>query len=207
MKPIFIYAAVVAIGVSVIGQGVVAQTEGDEQDRVAAMAEQLQTVMDGLGERAESYPVFIQELQDGLVTIEQADEEVAALIEQLTLATDQMDDQSDFDGAIDEYKTATVDLIAFAEASNNSDIIASIPDLQEQLAGLEASDDQRAETVIEARNLIRTLEQNREALAFFIRANQVQRASALIQVNVDEFAQIVSDGKELAGGLMSAANP
>lgn len=185
----------------------IAQQPSAEKARVEEIAAQLDLVMSGLEERAEAYPAFIEELRAGLVTIEQADEEVGELIAQLIAATDQMDDQSDFDTAIDEYRSTTVDLIAEAEASNNDAIKSAIPDLEASLSELNASDERRAETVIEARNLIRSLEQNREAIAFFIRAGQVKRAAALIVANVDEFVEIVENGKALAGSLTPAANP
>lgn len=184
-----------------------AQGIEEQEARVTEMAEQIQLIMSGLEERAEIYPAFIDDLKNGLVTIEQADEQVEALITQLIEATDQMDDQSDFDAAIDEYKAATVALIGEAEASANDNMKTLIPVLKGDLASLETSDENRAETVIEARNLIRSLEQNREAIAFFIRAGQIQRATDLIDKNVEEFSKIVENGKELAGGLVSAANP
>lgn len=193
--------------VSVVAMTAHAQSVTDEEARVNDMAEQLQVVMLGLEERAEGYPAFIVDLQNGLATIEQADEQVGALIAQLIEATDQMDDESEFDTAIDEYKTATVKLIAEADASGIDVIKSSIPDLEASLARLEAADQNRTETVIEARNVIRSLEQNREAIAFFIRAGQIQRATELIEQNVVEFAAIVENGKELASGLVSAANP
>lgn len=199
----FILAAVFS-GIAVPA---IAQQSSAEEARVKTLAAQLELVMSGLEERAEAYPAFVQELQAGLVTIERADEEVGELIAQLIAATDQMDDKSDFDTAIDEYRSATVDLIAEAEASNNDDYKSIIPDLEAILEELNASDERRAETVIEARNLIRSLEQNREAIEFFIRAGQVQRAAALIEANVDEFVEIVENGKALTGSITPAANP
>lgn len=193
--------------VSMVAFTVHAESSIEEEARVNDMAEQLQMVMSGLEERAEGYPPFIEDLKNGLVTIEQADEQVAALIAQLIEATDQMDDESEFDAAIDAYKAANVELIAEADASGNDAMKSGIPDLKASLARLEAADQNRNETVIEARNVIRSLEQNREALSFFIRAGQVQRAIELIETNVIEFSEIVENGKELAGGLVSAANP
>lgn len=184
-----------------------AQVAQTEKERVTVMAERLATVMNGLEQRAESYPTFINDLKKGLVTIEQADERVASLIDQLRQATDQMDDKSELDQAIDDYSSATVDLIAEASASNNTVIKEAIPGLETSLAELRAADDKRAETVIAARNLIRSLEQNREAIAFFIKADQVQRASELIVANVADFSRIVEDGKALADGLIAPANP
>lgn len=193
--------------VSLIAFTAHAQNVSEEEARVNSMAEQLQILMSGLEERAEGYPAFIEDLKNGLVTIEQADEQVGALIAQLTEATNQMDDQSEADAAIDAYKAATVELIAEAEASGNDAIKSYIPDLENTLGRLETSDQTRAQRVIEARNLIRTLEQNSEAIAFFIRAGEVERAAGLIEQNIAEFSDLVENGKEFASGLMPAANP
>jgi len=201
-RPVVLAACILFFGLSAIAQVAVS-----EQERVRMMAEQLSTVMSSLEERTAGYPKFIKDLQAGLVTIEKADEEVAKLIQQLTDATDEMQDGSDLDSSIDAYKDATTLLIAQAEASNNNAIKASIPDLKVTLDNLGESDEKRAATVIEARNLIRSLEQNREAIAFFIKANQVQRASQLISDNVAEFTTIIENGKTLAAGLNEAANP
>jgi hypothetical protein len=118
-----------------------------------------------------------------------------------------MEDGSDFDNAIDAYIDSTTALISEAEASANQAIRATAPALREILGGLESDDERRAATVIEARNLVRVLEQNREALAFFIRANQVAQAAALIHEHVEEFQKIVEDGKVLASDLLQPANP
>lgn len=198
---------ILAAGVLFFGLSAVAQVVDSEQERVRMMAEQIATVMNSLEDRAAGYPKFIEDLQAGLVTIEQADEEVAKLIQQLTDATDKMEDGGEFDASIDAYKDATTALLAQAEASNNDAIKASIPDLEGTLDNLGKSDEARTQTVIEARNLVRSLEQNREAIAFFIKANQVQRASQLISDNVVEFNTIIESGKTLASGLTEAANP
>ena len=118
-----------------------------------------------------------------------------------------MDDQSEADAAIDAYKAATVELIAEAEASGKDAIKSYIPDLENTLERLETSDQTRAQRVIEARNLIRTLEQNSESIAFFIRVGEVERAAGLIEQNIAEFSDLVENGKEFASGLTPAANP
>ena len=82
-----------------------------------------------------------------------------------------------------------------------------IPDLQETLTGLESDDEQRSKTVVDARNLIRTLEENKETISFFIRAGEVQKAAEMISANVGDFANIVERGKAVADGLLEAANP
>ncbi|MGR3804778.1 hypothetical protein [Marinibacterium profundimaris] len=184
-----------------------AQPTPSEKARVAEMAGAINELMTSLEQRAEDYPAFLDQLEQGLVSIDEADATVAELIENLSNATAQMEDGSEFDTAIDDYKTQTTELIAEAEASNNSIIKAEVPNLQAVLEGLEEDDEARARTVIEARNLIRTLEENREAIAFFIKADSVQRAAELIRANVVDFSEIIDSGKMVASNLLDETSP
>ena len=172
------------------------------QVEVEQMAGQLKALMEQLSTRTEEFPPFIAELEQGLVNIEQAQERVAGLIANLEEAIKQMEDDSAFDQAIDAYKVQTLALIAEAEASNNDAIKLAIAGLQETLDGLEADDRKRSATVVEARNLLRTLEQNDEALVFFMKADQVQLAAQSIRANLDEFASILENGKVLAESIL-----
>ncbi|WP_428925335.1 hypothetical protein [Marinibacterium sp. SX1] len=184
-----------------------AQPSPSEKARVAEMAGAIAELMSSLEQRAADYPAFLDQLDQGLVDIEQADAKVAELIEQLQMATRQMEDGSDFDTAIDDYKQQTTALIAEAEASNNQIIKAEVPNLQAVLDGLDSDDEARARTVIEARNLIRTLEENREAIAFFIKADNVQRAADLIRANVVDFSEVIDAGKTVASRLLDETSP
>ncbi len=197
----------IAAGLVFLAFPATTQVTESEKDRIRAMAEEISSVMAALETRSTGYPKFIADLQAGLVTIEQADEQVQQLISELTAVTDKMEDGGDLDTSIDAYRTATSALIAEAEASNKDQIKSLIPGLQKTLTELGTSDESRASTVIEARNLIRSLEQNREEIAFFIKADQVQRASDLIAANLTEFSGIIEKGKALAAGLISGANP
>lgn len=184
-----------------------AQPTPSEKERVAEMAGAISELMTSLEQRAADYPAFLDQLEQGLVDIEQADATVAELIDNLRNATAQMEDGSDFDMAIDDYKAQTTELIAEAEASNNAIIKGEVANLQEVLDGLEEDDQARARTVIEARNLIRTLEENREAIAFFIKADSVQRAAELIRANVVDFSEIIDSGKTVASRLLDETSP
>lgn len=182
-------------------------TSAEERDAARLMAEEISVLMTDLEARAEGFPAVLEALAEGKANIEQADETVDELISQLNRVTDEMDDNSEFDQAIDDFKTSTTELISEAEASTNEAIRGLIPDLQETLTGLESDDEQRSKTVVDARNLIRTLEENKETISFFIRAGEVQKAAEMISANVGDFANIVERGKAVADGLLEAANP
>ena len=185
----------------------VAQTvELTPQERVAEAATQIEILIGTLRERSAAYPEFITDLQEGLLTIEQADERVQELIALLTEATDRMQDTSDIATAIDDYSDATQQLISEAEASTNETIRATVPALTATLENLQNTDRDRAEMVIEARNLIRELEADQEALAFLIRANQVQQAADLIADNVAEFAGLLDTGQALTETLLGTVD-
>lgn len=177
-------------------------TAATADEQIATAAATIQDLVTQLTARAEGYPDFVAELQEGLVTIEQADEQVRELIASLTEATTQLEDGSDVDNAIDDYLAVTRDLIAEADGSTNEAIRGAIPGLEATAEDLIASDRSRGELVIEARNLIRTLEQDQEALAFFIRANQVQQAAEMIAGNIEEFGRLVENGNTLASSLL-----
>ncbi|MBB95899.1 MAG: hypothetical protein CML68_15060 [Rhodobacteraceae bacterium] len=201
-------AHVLAVGALGLWAGLAsAQPTPSEKARVAEMAGAISELMSSLEQRAADYPAFLDQLEQGLVDIEQADAKVAELIDQLRMATEQMQDGSEFDTAIDDYKQQTTALIAEAEASNNKIIKAEVPNLQGVLEGLNSDDEARARTVIEARNLIRTLEENREAIAFFIKADSVQRAAELIRANVVDFSEIIDAGKDVASRLLDETAP
>lgn len=176
--------------------------EANTKDGVAAAAASIEALVAKLQDRSESYPEFIAELENGLVTIEQADETVEELITSLREATTQLEDNSEVDRAIDDYLEETANLIAEAEGSRSEVVRNTIPSLRETEAQLKDSDLTRAQMVIEARNLIRTLEQEREDLSFLIRANQVQQASALISANLSEFDDLLEAGSNLSTSLI-----
>lgn len=199
-----IRGALIAAFIVVSASVAVAQTN---DDRVRQMAEKLDALMSELASRNAEQPAFLKELEEGLATIEQADERVAEMIEELKKASQSMEDNSEIDNLIDEYKSQTGKLIAEAEASNNAAIKSAIPELQATLASLETSDEKRSATVVDARNVIRALEQDKEAIAFFIRANQTSKAAELISANVEQFGQIVANGKEIAASLLATINP
>ncbi|WP_121633639.1 hypothetical protein [Tropicibacter alexandrii] len=187
-----------------------AQEDGSDADRRAEAvqrAEQIDALMTDLEARAASFPEVLEALRQGRANIEQADETVAQLIARLTEVTDAMEDDSEFDNAIDGYREETQSLIDQAEASDNDAIRGVIPTLRDTLRSLDSDDRSRAETVIEARNVIAALEENREAIAFFIRAGEVTRAAELISTNVAEFGDIVARGRAVATGIISAATP
>lgn len=184
-----------------------AQGANGERERAAEMGREIEALMVALEERSAEFPQVLVALEKGQATIEQADETVNQLIEQLRSVTDAMEDESEFDKAIDSYKVSTTELIAEAEASDNEAIRGVLPQLRETLDGLNRDDEDRAQTVIEARNVIAQLEENREAIAFFIRAGAVQEAATLISENIADFGDIVDRGKVVASGLINAANP
>ncbi len=182
-------------------------TDANRRAEAVERAEQIDALMTDLEARAASFPEVLDALRQGRANIEQADETVAQLIDRLTEVTDAMEDDSEFDNAIDGYREETQSLIDQAEGSDNDAIRGVIPTLRDTLRSLDSDDRSRAETVIEARNVIAALEENREAIAFFIRAGEVTRAAELISTNVVEFGDIVQRGRDVATGIIDAATP
>ena len=183
-----------------------AQDPASPRDNAVMIATEVESLMTDLEARAANFPEVLAALSEGRGRIEDAEETVAALIERLTEVTDTMEDGSDFDNAIDDYKEATVDLISRGEASENETIRAMVPDLRATLEQLEQDDQNRQQTVVEARNVIQQLRDNQEAITFFIEAGEVQRGAALIQENITEFDTIVDRARGVANSLIEAAN-
>lgn len=184
-----------------------AQSETPEQQKVRVISEEIAALMTDLEQRAASYPETIQQLEQGQIKIEQANETVQGLIGRLNEITGNMEDGKEFDQAIKAYIKNTTDLIAEAQGSNNDAMKSAIPNLQKTLDNLKQDDAERAQTVVEARNLIRELERNKETLAFFVKVGEVQKAAELIRTTVGEFKDIVVRGKQLASRLAQPTNP
>lgn len=182
-----------------------AQSQPEAQQNAVAIANQIKTLMEDMEVRAQGFPELLTALAEGRATIEQADQTVADLIEQLTEITTQMEDGTEFDVAIDGYVEATQGLIAEAEASNNDAMKGLIPSLKVTKESLETDDARRAALVVRSRNVIRELEKNREAIAFFIKAGAVTQAAELIRGSVNDFEGIVERGQAVAQGLIDAS--
>lgn len=183
-----------------------AQDGHSSRENAVMIAKEVESLMTDLEARAADFPEVLAALADGQARIEDAEATVASLIERLTEVTDTMQDGSEFDNAIDDYKAATVDLIARGEASENDAIRSMVPSLRTTLEQLEKDDQNRNQTVVEARNVIQQLRDNQEAIAFFIEAGEVQRGAALIAENVAQFDNIVDRARGVANSLIEAAN-
>jgi DNA repair exonuclease SbcCD ATPase subunit len=199
----------VALSAAIVMPGLVCAQDASpstERDNAVLIASEVESLMTDLEARAQEFPEVLRQLAEGTARAEDAENAVAALIERLTEVTDTMEDGSRFDNAIDKYKMATTDLIAEAEASPNDLIKEMVPSLRETLSQLEQDDQDRNQTVVEARNVIDQLKKNKEAIVFFIKAGEVQRGAALIEQNVAEFDSIVSRARGVANSLIEAAN-
>lgn len=200
-------ARVAATAVFLAAPGLLhAQDPASPRDNAVMIATEVESLMADLEARAADFPEVLAALAEGKARIEDAEETVESLIQRLTEVTDTMEDGSNFDNAIDDYKDATIDLIARGEASENEVIRAMVPDLRTTLEQLEQNDQNRNQTVVEARNVIQQLRDNQEAITFFIEAGEVQRGAALIQENITEFDTIVDRARGVANSLLEAAN-
>jgi ABC-type transporter Mla subunit MlaD len=207
MKRFFTTAIIAGVFGLILGAAPVDAQSQAEKEQVARLAGEVEQLMTDMQTRSEGFPDVLARLQAGEATIAEADETVAQLISQLTEITNSMDDDTEFAGSIDAFVASTVDLIAEAEASNNEAMKGLIPTLETTKEQLEADDARRNEAVVMARNVIRDLERNREAIAFFIKAGAVIEAANLISSSIDDFEVIVERGHAVASGLIEAANP
>jgi len=181
--------------------------EPTRQEKAREVAQRVDLLMQTMQTQAEGYPDTLERLRLGQETIQKADETVSEMIDRLKTMADEMEDESEFAVSIDAFENEAQQLIAEAEASNNAKIKELLPTLTEDRDSLRDSDQRRSRTVVEARNLIRDLEDNRSTIAFYIKANALSEAADLIAASVTDFEGIVAEGRQLADELIEASNP
>lgn len=193
-----------------VGLSGASHAQEDAADRALAAAQQLDEFMGTLETYAEGFPDLVESLEANLITAEEADARIDDMIVQLEEVTENMDAGKAVDTAIDDYRDVLSELIAEGKSSDIEQIRNAVPRLEDALDVLDQSDEDRANAVAEARNLIAALSENREVLSYMIRARMAIAGAEIIATRVDEFDAIIARGKQVARGLQEAvpsANP
>ncbi|KAA5598227.1 hypothetical protein [Blastochloris sulfoviridis] len=175
--------------------------------KIAEISKQVDELLAAMEAQSKQFPAVLAAIKAKRENIEKADETVTAMIERLKQVTESMDDKSTFRAEMASIEQAISSLIDEARASNDDVIKATLPNLERKLGELRAAEALRGSTIIEARNVIRELEDNKTRLKFLIRAGEVVRAIDMIVANVGEFAKIVEKGKMVTRGLLDASSP
>ncbi len=177
--------------------------EKNTQDKLRDVATKIDALMAEMAKKAEDDKELAKAIAQRKVNIQQAEQRVTDLIARLTELTKNMDDGSELASGLKEFEKQSVDLIAYAEASNDDKIKTRVPNLRETLGKLKSTEGLRSSKVQEARALIRTFEDDKTRIVFFYKADQLQAAADQLSASVNSYAAIVDGAKAVAGAVLS----
>jgi chromosome segregation ATPase len=198
---------VVAVTAMVIAASAPVMAQQAETEAVLEAADRFETLVGALDEYNDRFPELIEQIRANQITEEEADEQIDQAIEELKTAQDEMKGGGEIDMAIDDYREILDELIAEGNASDVEAIRDVVPALVERFEAINDADEERAEAVSDAKNLIAALEKNRETLSYLMRAQAAMQGADLLVERVDEFVGVVDRGKSSIKLLREAANP
>lgn len=173
--------------------------------RIAEVSAQVQQFMADLQERNADLPNTVEALRESRQRVEQADETVAQMIADLTEMTNRMDVESDFRAEIVSFEGTMLDLIAELEVSGDEVLVGAVPAMRKRYDRLRGIDERRANAVIEARAIIRDLEENRERIRLLLQIGEIDRALEAMDSTVAGFEDVLAKANELASAAVDVA--
>ena len=151
---------------------------------------------------------FLEDLKKQQDIISGADPQVAELIQKFTEMTDLLEDGGEVDVEMKKFMDEAIDTLAEVQASTNETLKAALlPVAEASVARLKKGDERRAELVIEARNLIKSLEQSRKDIVLAIKVDAIDIAAKLMEENLNQVQELLDKGKALANDVGGVANP
>jgi hypothetical protein len=178
-------------------------TAQEKKDKLREVAVRIDALMAEMAKKAEADKDLAKLIAERRANIQQAEQNVTGMIARLTELTKNMDDDSVLRSALKEFEKESLDLIAYAEASNDDKIKGGIPSLRDTLNKLKTTEGLRSGKVQEARALIRSLEDDKTRIVFFYKAGQLQAAADQLSASVTSYASIVDGAKAVAGAVLS----
>lgn len=182
-----------------------AAAQGLDDARIAEVSQQVQQFMVDLQERNASLPDTVTALRESRERVEQADETVTQMIADLTEMTDRMDVESDFRQEIVNFDGTLLDLIAQLEVSGDEVLEAAVPGMRARYDRLRGIDQRRANAVIEARTIIRDLEENRDRIKLLLQIGEIDRALEAMDSTVSGFEDVIAQANELASAAVEVS--
>lgn len=192
------FASVVALGSAVSGPEPATAQELDVDERIQEVSREIGQFIADLAERNAALPETVAAIRESHERVEMADEATAAMISDLTGMTDRFDTDSEFRAVIVTFDGTMLDLIAELEVSDDEVLRVAIPGLQDRYERLRQVDRRRAEAVIEARAIIRDLEENQARIALLLRIGEIDRALDAMEATVADFRDLLTRANELA---------
>lgn len=150
-----------------------------------------------MNERAEAYPQTMIDVKEHSKGIEKAGEEVQKMLDDLRLLTNKMDVNSEYHEELNSFERQTSNLIAKVKAKSDPSLQKPIEILENQLGALQSIDRRRATAVIQARNVIRSLEDYQENLVLIMQIGHIDAAIEIFESSLGEFEGIVNTAQEI----------
>lgn len=175
----------------------------EKKDKLREVALKIDALMAEMAKKADADKDLAKSIAERKANIQQAEQNVTGMIGRLTELTKNMDDDSVLRSALKDFEKESLDLIAYAEASNDDKIKGGIPGLRETLNKLKTTEGLRSGKVQEARALIRALEDDKTRIVFFYKAGQLQAAADQLSASVTSYASIVDGAKAISSTVLS----
>ena len=183
-------------------QSVQSIREGSE--RLNQLNEKINTLLTKINERSQSYPEIINRLKQHVDNIEMAGEQVNKLLKDLREITNNMDVNSDYHKEIKRLAGAINTIIAKLKVKDDKNMTSYLNKMKSRLEKLKDLDRRRKQTVIQARNVIRSLEDKQETLELIIQIGDIDAAIAILEDSQENFEDIVQIAQEVNAGITSA---
>nr|VFJ90493.1 MAG: hypothetical protein BECKH772A_GA0070896_100227 [Candidatus Kentron sp. H]VFJ91678.1 MAG: hypothetical protein BECKH772B_GA0070898_100207 [Candidatus Kentron sp. H]VFJ98285.1 MAG: hypothetical protein BECKH772C_GA0070978_100207 [Candidatus Kentron sp. H] len=181
-----------------------ARPDAMSSEHLNVLNEKIGQLLDQMNERAKTYPQMIEELHQRSDAIEKTGEEVQKMLDDLKRMTDQMDVNSDYHAELNAFEKHTSNLIASVKAKGDPVFEKIAARLKNDLNELQSIDRRRAAAVIQARNIMRALEDHQENLVLIRQIGHIEAAIEIFKNSLGEFENIVSIAQEIQEKVVGA---
>lgn len=182
-----------------------ALAQGLDDGRIQEVSRQVQQFMVDLQERNASLPDTVAAIRESRERVEEADQTVTVMIADLTEMTERMDVNSDFRQEIVNFDGTLIDLIAELEVSGDEVLIGAVPDMKQRYDRLREIDKRRASAVIEARAIIRDLEESRDRIKLLIQIGEIDRALEAMDRTVGGFEDVLAQANDIVSEAVNVS--
>lgn len=188
----------VGIFLTVFSMQSVAQPKPYSEDHLRQLNQEIERLTTTMTERAASYPDVIAGIREARETIEKADVELDKLIADLRAMTDKMDMSSEYHAQLSSLDDQILALITEAKRQKDENLKDLIKRLEAQRELTQDIEKRRAESVIEAKSVVRDLEDNKERLKLIIKIGHIESAVRILEESVKNFEDIVTTSRRIA---------
>ena len=196
----------VGIFLTIFSMQSVAQPKSYSEDNLRKLNEEIEKLTKTMAEKAASYPDVIKDIKEARKKIESAEEEVDKLIADLRAMTDKMDMNSEYHAQLSSLDDQILALITEAKRQKDENLKDSIERLEDQRKFTQDIEKRRAESVIEAKSVVRDLEDNKERLKLIIKIGHIESAVRILEESVENFEDIVKTSRRIANDVTAVVS-